>query len=124
MATKNIKMQEKKIKQAEITKRIKKGWSFNKLCHWVEDNYGFSRSWSYKLVKETFDLLSEHADDVIESAKMVQVERLEQLLTEALESADRKTALSAMEMLNKIFGLYVQKQEVKVDGKDITLRFD
>lgn len=124
MSRRDQRSKEKRIKQAEIIKRIKKGWSMNKLAEWVQDHYKFSRTYSYTLVRGCYDLLAEHADDVIESAKMVQIERLEEMLTDALESSDKKTALQTLEMLNKIYGLYNQKTEVNINASSLRFEFE
>ena len=58
-----------------------------------------------------------------ESARQIQLERLEDLLKEALESKDRKTALGALEMINKIHSLYTEKREIKLDTDNLVFKF-
>ena len=57
-----------------------------------------------------------------ESARQIQLERLEDLLKEALESKDRKTALGALEMINKIHSLYTEKREIKLDTDNLVFK--
>lgn len=117
------KQKELKIREAEIIKRIRKGWSHSKITEWLSDNYGLSKSHSYNLVTKAFNTLAEKADEVIENAKNIQIERLEDMLVNSLESEDKKTALKALDMLNKIYGLYVQKQDINVNGENLTFKF-
>lgn len=118
-----VKQDEKKFRISEIIKRIRKGWSRNKLIEWSIEHWGLTKSTAYNYVKEAYDKLAEKSDDVIEKSRVIQVERLEDLLTEALESNDRQTAVKTLDMLNKIFQLYVAKSEVKIDTQNLKFSF-
>lgn len=114
---------EKKYRIGEVVKRIRKGWSCSKIIEWVMENWDLSRTSSYRIVNDAYEMLAENADKVIESSKVIQVERLEDLLRSSIESNDRQTAVKTLDMLNKIYQLYVQKNEIKIDGSSLKFSF-
>lgn len=124
MSQSRITQDEFKIRQGEIVKRIRKGWSHKKIIDWVQQTYDLSYGYSWKLVSDTYSELAEQSDKLIDSARVVSMERIEEILEDALTSGDRKNALKALDLINKLNGLYNHKQEVNITGEKITLKFD
>lgn len=108
---------------ALVIQKIRKGWSNKKLYDWIMDNFDTNKQQAWKYVHDAYILLQEHADATIENAKAIQIERVEDLLADALESNDRNTALRALEMINRLFNLYIEKREVDVSVNDIKFEF-
>ena len=67
--------------------------------------------------------LRDFSEKTIEEAKTIQIERIEDLLKDALESNDKATAIKALDMINKIYSLYVEKQDVNMNVNDIKVEF-
>ena len=76
-----------------------------------------------KWVKEVYSDMLTDTEALEESAKQIQLERLEDLLKTALESKDLKTALGALEMINKIHSLYTERKEIKLDTDNLVFKF-
>lgn len=57
------------------------------------------------------------------TVKALQIERLESILEQANKNNDIKYQLKVIDMLNKIYQLYVGKQEVDVTMKDMQFKF-
>ena len=123
MASKRVTEQEYRFRIAETIKRIRKGWSRGKCEHWLMDTYKIKETAAYNTVRDAYNKLSEKSEAIIHNAKFIQVERIEDLLTEALESEDRKTAVKALDMLNKIYNLYSTKAEIQLNGKELKFSF-
>lgn len=120
---KRVTEQEYRFRIAETIKRIRKGWTRTKCEQWLMDTYKIKETAAYNTVRDAYNKLSEKSDAIINNAKFIQVERIEDLLTEALESEDRKTAVKALDMLNKIYNLYSTKAEIQLNGKELKFSF-
>ena len=118
-----VEINQRKFRLAEVIKRIRKGWSRAKLIEWVKEQWDLADSTASKYIKDAYDLLAENADEVIEKSKAIQIERLEDLLVDALKDKDRANSLKALDMLNKIYSLYVEKKEVKLDSTSLKFSF-
>ena len=70
-----------------------------------------------------YEVLGEAADEVIENSRIIQLERLEDLLKDALESGDKNSSLKALDMINRLHGLYIEKKEVKLDAQKLKFSF-
>lgn len=57
------------------------------------------------------------------TVKALQIERLEASLEQANKNNDIKNQLKAIDMLNKIYQLYIEKQEVDLTIKDMQFKF-
>lgn len=123
MDKKATKQEEIRIREGEVIKRIRKGWSRMKLIDYAMKTFDIKLTTAQNLVRESFSKLAHEADVAEQQAKGIQVERIEALLTEALESQDRKTAVKALDMLNKIYNLYSTKAEIQLNGKELKFSF-
>ena len=70
-----------------------------------------------------YEVLGEASDEVIENSRNIQLERLEDLLRKALDSDDKASSLKALDMINKLHGLYIEKKEVKLDTQKLRFSF-
>lgn len=60
-------------------------------------------------------LIANNFEQDLNKVRAMQIERIEELLRDALESKDRSSALNALNMINKLYALYVEKKEVKAE---------
>lgn len=61
---------------------------------------------------------------LVDKIRNEQIARITSLARKAEEKGDTKNVLRALDMLNKIAGLYTEKQEVKVTSDTIRFEFD
>ena len=110
----------------ETMKRIKWGWSKAEVYEWLDTDTSInteSKRIYYKAALAAIDSrLTSQAKDIAEVNKA----RLEAIFDESVEIGDRKSALKAIDMLNKMAGLYVEQLkidtpifEIKIDGQNI-----
>lgn len=59
----------------------------------------------------------------IDELKAEYVERIEEMMSNAIDKNDMKTALKCQDMLNKINQLYVERKEVDVSMKNLEFKF-
>lgn len=118
-----VEVNQRKYRISEVIKRIRKGWSRSKIMDWLKITFNVGDACASAYIKEAYELLAEKSDEVIEKSKIIQIERLEDLLVEALEDKDRASSLKALDMLNKIYSLYVEKKEVKLDAQKLKFSF-
>lgn len=114
---------EVKVKIAKLVDYIRQGWSRRRILEVAQNEFGYSYQQAIKYVHDAYVVLSEDADEVIEQAKGIQIERIETLLKNALDCKDNKTATKALDMLNKIYSLYIDKKEVDVNVEDLRFTF-
>ena len=63
-------------------------------------------------------------EEEMEEKRKVWLERCESILQSAIESGDKKSALKALDIMAKTYGLYKEKTEVELSGNaDITFDF-
>ena len=114
---------QRKFRIAEVVKRIRKGWSRSKILEWIEDQWEVSKATASNYIQMAYEVLGEAADEVIENSRIIQLERLEDLLKDALESGDKNSSLKALDMINRLHGLYIEKKEVKLDAQKLKFSF-
>lgn len=120
-----LSQDELKFRHGEILKKIRKGWSRKKMCDWAVQQWGITIDTAYKYIHDVYAELATKIDDEIEITRKISLERIEEILRAAMERTDDKgrecpdsqTALKAIDMINRLYSLYVDKQEVKVDGQ-------
>ena len=118
-----VERNQRKFRIAEVIKRIRKGWSRAKILEWIEDQWEVSKSSASNYIKMAYEVLGEASDEVIENSRIIQLERLEDLLKDALEGNDRASSLKALDMINRLHGLYIEKKEVKLDTQKLKFSF-
>lgn len=124
MANTKVAILQKKQRQQEIMLRIREGWSRKKIADWLEETYKISYQYALNQISECFKQLVTANEGIVESARDMQIERIENLIVEALESKDRKTVVKCHDMLNKIYGLYTERKEVDITGTPLVFKLD
>lgn len=118
-----VEKNQRKYRIAEVIKLITKGWSRTNILQWVQDQWEVSRASASDYIKMAYEVLGEASDEVIENSRNIQLERLEDLLKQALESGDKASSLKALDMINRLHGLYIEKKEVKLDTQKLRFSF-
>lgn len=120
-----IAQNEKKARQNVIIDMIRKGYSRKRLVQWVQENYGLSYKYSWDVVAEVYKMLAEtNNDELVEATRAIQLERVEAILKDSIEKGDRKSALKALDLINKMHSLYVEKKEIDVSSSDLVFRIE
>lgn len=115
---------ETKRRKKEVLKKYRSGWSRKKISDWMEEEYNISQVQAYKIIHDAILDLCESTKDVdMEEIRSAQLERAEELLQKANEKNDLKTAIKAQDMINRLNGLYVEKQEIKADIETWTFEY-
>ena len=118
-----VEQNQRKYRIAEIIKLITKGWSRNALIEWIQKQWEVKKATASEYVKMAYEVLGEASDEVIENSRNIQLERLEDILKAALEGNDRASSLKALDMINRLHGLYIEKKEVKLDTTKLKFSF-
>ena len=117
---------ETKKRIIQVLERIRKGQPKSKIVKWLKDEYDIYDQQAYKYIHDAYYYIenSNNIEDVdIQATKASQIERIESILENAIDKNDTKSALKALDMLNKINQLYVEKQEVDLKIKDMVFKF-
>lgn len=115
---------ETKRRKKEVLQKYRAGWSRKKIADWLEEQYNIGATQAYKIIHDAILDLCESTKDVdMEEIRTSQLERAEELLEKANERNDLKTAIKAQDMINRLNGLYVEKQEIKADIETWTFEY-
>lgn len=103
---------------------VRNGLSKTKITEWLKDKYEISDRTAYKLIHDALADLQEATENIdMEKIKAEYNERVEYMCEKAIQDGDLKTALRAQDMLNKMNGLYVEKQEIKAEINTWTFEY-
>ena len=119
----SVEQNQRKFRIAEVIKMITKGWSRTSIIEHIQKLWDIKKSTANEYVKMAYDVLGEASDEVVENSRNIQLERLEDLLKDALESGDKANSLKAVDMINRLHGLYIEKKEVKLDTQKLRFSF-
>ena len=116
---------ETKRRKKEVLQKYRTGWSRKKIADWLEEQYNIGATQAYKIIHDAILDLCESTKDVdYEEVRKTQLERAEELLEIARERNDIKSAIKAQDMINRLNGLYVEKQEIKAEIETWTFEYD
>lgn len=107
----------------QVLELIRKGWSKSRIIDKIMKDWNLTKTPAWRYYHDAIVIISEKFDETVEDIKNIQLERIESILKSALESNDRRNALSAIDMINKLYALYVEKQEVKADISEWKFKF-
>ena len=96
---------------------IAKGETYRQISQRFQQEWGVSPNYIYSLMTEAISLFQDK--EYYDKIKDINNERLNNIFKEAIDSKDLKTAIKAVDTLNKANGVYeVQKQTVQVSLPD------
>lgn len=109
----------------EVIDLLRKGTSRAKCTEFLMNKYGLSEKQSRKYLHDAFTKIYE-ASNIInpEELKMLYIDRIESLMNQAIEGNRLQIAAKLQDMLNKMNGMYVDKQEINVTSDNIKFKFD
>ena len=101
---------------------IGQGLSRRRIQEEIMARWGVKVSAANAYIKEAYDVLLKGNEEFIEYNRDKQVERLENIITEAMEHGEYKAAVMATAELNKLLGLTI-KQKVTLENVDRVFKF-
>lgn len=117
---------ETKTRIRQILDKIRKNWQKDEIIDWVRNEYGISELTACKYYHDAQKILQDNLPDpeLVDKIRNEQIARVTALARKADEKGDTKNALKALDMLNKIAGLYTERQEVNITSDTIRFEFD
>lgn len=91
------------------------GYSKNYIAKLLVDEMGFKALNAHALTGKVFTMIVNDKEKREEHMKEKNIARLERVYARAVDNNDLKNAISAIETLNKICGLYKNKVELSTD---------
>lgn len=91
------------------------GYSKNYIAKLLVDELGFKALNAHALAGKVFTMIVNDKEKREEHMKEKNIARLERVYARAVDNNDLKNAISAIETLNKICGLYKNKVELSTD---------
>ena len=101
---------------------IKQGLAKYRVVQELMKRWGLCKGSANTYFNDALNYLKEEIADVNKYNYEIALSRLESIVEDSLSNNNRKDAMAAMDMINKIQGLYKEKIEVKED-KVIEFRF-
>lgn len=117
---------ETKTRIRQILDRIRKNWQKDEIVEWVKSEYGVSEITACRYYHDAQKILQDNLPDpmLVDRIRNEQIARITAQAKKAEDKGDTKNVLKALDMLNRIAGLYTEKQEVKVTSDTIKFEFD
>lgn len=97
------------------------GYSKNYIAKLLVDEMGFKALNAHALTGKVFTQIVNDKEKREEHMKEKNIARLERVYARAVDSGDLKNALSAIETLNKLCGLYREKIELSTNDFEFNL---
>lgn len=112
---------DKYVRLKQVQDWISTGYSTRMLNRLIETTFGLtSASSRHDLIKKAIDdLYNEHDKEYL---RKTNAEKLDAIVQEAMEAGKYRDAVSAIDAMNKLAGLYTEKHEHKFEN-DITIKF-
>lgn len=101
---------------------IGQGLSRRRIIEEITSRWGVKESTAQTYIKDAYDTLMKGNEEFLEYNRDKQVERLETIITEALEAHEYKAAVMATAELNKLLGL-TTNQKITLENTDRVFRF-
>lgn len=108
----------------EVKKKIRRGQSRGKLIEYLmSDKNACTKNDALDIIHKAYEDIAQQEELVKDNIRSIQLARCEEVLEEALKANDRNNALKAIDMINKLYTLYIKKQEVALSGDIIHFNF-
>ena len=101
---------------------IGQGLSRRRIQEEIMSRWGIVQSTANKYIREAYDVLLKGNEEFLEYNRDKQVERLENIITEAMEAHEYKAAVMATAELNKLLGL-TTNQKITLENTDRVFKF-
>lgn len=90
----------------------------------IVNTFGITRRSATTYVQKAYKKKIELDDNELSNLRFLQLARVEKLYSEALAKKSVKDALNAIDIINKLFGLYETKQKIEITKDVIQFKFD
>lgn len=101
---------------------FKQGYSKKETIDILQARWQISEQRCYIYINEAMEALKATYQDDVEDVRKKQLEKLQRLYNNCLKNNKQKEALMALEQMNKLKGLYEEKQTITVN--EIKFEFD
>lgn len=98
----------------------KRGYSKRKTIDTLRARWQIAEQRCYEYINAATDALMATYTDDIETVRNKQLEKLQEIYDDSMEHNDRKTALKALDQMNKIKGIYEEKAQITVENIQFT----
>lgn len=106
------------------TELMRLGYSDTVIKDMIREKYGVSPTTTSRDVKLAYNWLKDNdSSGYINEIRAKQVERSEYILQKAIQDKNWKSANSILDNLNKLLGLYENKQKVEIVADEIRFKF-
>lgn len=110
------------IRNQAVIDLIGQGLSRSRLIEEMMTRWGISHQCAVHYLKDAYEVLLKGNEEFIEFNRDKQVERLENIITKAIEEHEFKAAVMATAELNKLLGL-TTNQRITLENTDRIFRF-
>lgn len=100
----------------------KQGKSRTEVSRVIRSRWGVSEKTAYKYIREAEDAVNATYDETVEELRAKNMEKAQALYDMAIANNQPKVAMQALEILNKLKGLYTENKTITVN--DIRFEFD
>ena len=102
----------------------KRGMSNTSIVQHLQDHYKIGRTTARTAMKDAIEWLCDYDDcEFIKEVRAKQIARAEMILENAVNDRRWKDANSIIDTLNKLLGLYENKQKIELTTNDIQFKF-
>lgn len=101
---------------------FKRGYSKAKTIQTLQARWQIANQRCYVYINDAMEALKQTYQDDIEDVRKKQLEKLQQIYDDALAHNKHKEAILALDQINKLKGLYEEKQTITVN--EIKFEFD
>lgn len=101
---------------------FKRGYSKAKTIQTLQSRWQIANQRCYIYINDAMDALRETYQDDLEDVRKKQLEKLQQLYDDALLHNKHKEAIQALDQINKLKGLYEEKQTITL--QEVKFDFD
>lgn len=98
------------------------GWSFDEVVAQIMDEYGYAESSSKAIVAECASDMRKTYEKYVKDCRQRNMGRLNAIINQALEDNRPIDAIKAIDIQNKMAGVYTTKVEVK--DTDFKIKFE
>lgn len=112
------------LRRSIILDLISQGLSNRRVSEELQSRWEISDPTAKNYLKDAISYICTEDENLVENYRAINTQRLEGIIEDALAHNDRKSALGALDQLNKMYAQYTQKVDAKVEGEQtITFEF-
>ena len=116
---------EQRNKIIYVSELLRQGWSNRTMVLHLQDKFDVGETTAREYIKRAVKWLGDLNSDsnFVQEIRAKQIERFEYILAEAIIDKKWKDANNIMDNLNKLLGLYENKQKLEITSNEIQFKF-